>query len=85
MLMKTNALILQKTGSTFICNLFGHRYKTVRQITNHFHEYECSCCKKQITNDSKGRLIDLTPERKDINETLHYLFVKKHNAVIFTN
>lgn len=80
--MKSNHLTAKKPTGSIICTLFGHRYRTVRQITNHFHEYECACCKKQMTDDSKGRLIDLTPERRDINETLHFLFLKRHSPLL---
>lgn len=64
-------------GYSVICNLIGHKFRITKKITNHFHEYQCRCCGKQMTEDIKGNLIDLTPELKEINESLQLLFSKK--------
>lgn len=79
--MKTIQPTLQKLGSV-VCKFTGHNYKIVKEVTQHFHEYECTCCGKQMTDDTKGRLIRLTPERKEINETLHHLFQKKRQLAV---
>ncbi len=65
-----------------ICKLSSHRFKTTRTITAHFKEYECRCCKKQITTDPNGRYITLTQEHKEINDALSLLFQKKQNAIV---
>ncbi|WP_269227603.1 hypothetical protein [Flavobacterium eburneipallidum] len=51
---------------------------TSRNITNHFKEYKCSVCGLELTDDTKGHKTFLTPELKDINETLINLYQKKH-------
>jgi hypothetical protein len=75
-----------KTKTVFIwrklwCCFFGHRFVTTRNITNHFKEYKCCTCKLELTNDEKGRKIFLTPELKDINQTLEHFYQKKHHLV----
>jgi hypothetical protein len=57
-----------------ICSIFGHKIVTIRKVTNHFMEYECTCCKIELTNDLEDRKTFLTPELKEINEILldHY-------------
>lgn len=59
------------------CSLFGHRIITTRNITNHFKEYKCTVCELELTNDEKGKKTYLTPELKDINNTLKSFCVKK--------
>lgn len=72
--MKTS----QTTQPTnFICSLIGHRYRETKKVTNHFSEYSCKCCGKQMTEDTRGRLIQLTPELKEINATLELLFQRR--------
>ncbi|MBA4153985.1 hypothetical protein [Flavobacterium sp.] len=75
--MKTYNTPAATSGIAFICTLIGHKYQTTRKITNHFSEYECKCCGKQMTDDSRGRLTLLTPELHEINETLKMIFHKK--------
>lgn len=65
----------QTTNSTaFIpkmyCNLFGHDYQVSKKVTYHVKEYTCSHCKKQLTTNSNGNLIELTPKFKEINDIL---------------
>lgn len=57
-----------------VCSVFGHQIVTIRNVTNHFKEYECTCCKIELTNDLEDRKTFLTPELKEINEILldHY-------------
>lgn len=52
------------------CKLFGHRYKVTKQVTSHVKEYKCSCCKRELTTNSNGRLTELTPKFKEINDIL---------------
>jgi hypothetical protein len=75
--MKTNYLAETKTTKHILCLLFGHHYLEVKKVNNHFKEFECSHCKLQATNDSKGKKIALTTELKDINKTLSYLHLKR--------
>jgi len=65
------------TQKKWVCMFIGHRYQPIRKITNHFNEYECKCCGKQVADDPRGKLIVLTPQIKEINETLQYMFLKK--------
>ena len=52
------------------CNLFGHDYKVTKQVTYHVKEYTCKHCKKELTTNSNGNLIELTPKFKEINAIL---------------
>lgn len=60
-----------------LCSVFGHRFIVTRKVTAHIKEYECACCGKQATIDVKGNLASLTPQLKEINETLAMLHQKK--------
>jgi len=53
-----------------ICNIFGHNYEVSKKVTYHVKEYKCVHCKKQVTTNSNGHLIDLTPKYKEINSIL---------------
>lgn len=68
-------------SSKILCSFFGHKIITTRNVTNHFREYKCSVCGLELTNDLKGRKTYLTPELKDINETLNSLYKKKHYSI----
>ena len=59
------------------CYFFGHKYEQTKQITHHVKEYTCSCCNKQVTIDSDGKLIELTQKRKEINLLLAKIYNKK--------
>jgi hypothetical protein len=61
----------------YLCLLFGHKYVITKRVTAHINEYECTCCKKQATVDVQGNLALLTPQLKEINETLAVLHQKK--------
>jgi len=56
------------------CAVFGHNYQISKKVTNHVKVYTCKCCKKQLTTNSNGRLIELTPKYKDINLTLERIY-----------
>ncbi|WP_295334930.1 hypothetical protein [Flavobacterium sp.] len=75
--METDDLTLNPVKKNYRCFFLGHRYMETKKINQHFSEYECSICKSQATNDSRGNKITLTSKLKDINETLFYLNLKK--------
>jgi transposase-like protein len=74
---------MQKTTrkSTFIptmyCNIFGHDYEVSKNVTYHVKEYTCKHCKKQLTTNSNGNLIELTPKFKEINAILERIHSKR--------
>lgn len=55
------------------CNLFGHDYQVSKKVTYHVKEYTCRHCKKELTTNSNGRLIELTPKFKEINAILEHI------------
>ncbi len=59
------------------CAVFGCRFKITRRVTSHINEYECIHCKKQGTTDVKGNIASMTPQLREINETLAHLYKKK--------
>ena len=52
------------------CQIFGHDFEVTKNVTYHVKEYTCSHCKKQLTTNSNGSLIELTPKFKEINAIL---------------
>ena len=62
----------KKTGGLpkLYCNLFGHDYIVTKQVTYHVKEYKCTHCKRELTTNSNGNLIELTPKFKEINAML---------------
>ncbi|MFD1616121.1 hypothetical protein [Gelatiniphilus marinus] len=52
------------------CNLFGHDYQVTKKVTYHVKEYTCKHCKKELTTNSNGDLIELTPKFREINTIL---------------
>jgi hypothetical protein len=75
--MKTNYLTEGMVKKSYRCSLLGHHYVETKKVNMHFSEFECSICKMQATNDSRGHKITLTSKLKEINETLFYLSLKK--------
>lgn len=75
--MKTNYLTGKLVRKDFICSIIGHNYILTKKVNEHFSEYECSKCKVQVTNDTRGKKICLTSELKSINETLFYLHLRR--------
>ncbi|MDO5972239.1 hypothetical protein Q4Q35_20770 [Flavivirga aquimarina] len=59
------------------CNLFGHHYRVTKKVTYHVKEYTCSHCKKQLTTNSNGNLIELTPKFKEINAILERIHISR--------
>lgn len=64
-----------------LCSLMGHKFIVTRNITNHFKEFKCTVCQIELTNDDNGRKTFLTPELKEINETLRGFHNKKLHLV----
>ena len=64
-----------------LCSFFGHKIITTRNVTNHFKEFKCSVCGLELTNDLKGHKTFLTPELKEINETLINLYQKRNFSI----
>jgi len=75
--MKTNYLTERLVRKEFICSIIGHHFTLTKKINEHFSEFECSRCKTQVTNDSRGKKITLDSELKAINETLFYLHLRR--------
>ncbi|GFZ89487.1 hypothetical protein GCM10011531_21300 [Aquaticitalea lipolytica] len=59
------------------CNVFGHQYKVSKSVTSHVKEYTCKCCKRQLTTNSNGNLIELTPKYREINTILEDIYVRR--------
>ncbi|OEK09325.1 hypothetical protein A8C32_11415 [Flavivirga aquatica] len=59
------------------CNLFGHDYQVTKKVTYHVKEYTCSQCKKELTTDSNGQLIELTPKFREINDILERIHTSR--------
>ncbi len=64
-----------------LCSLLGHKFIVTRTITDHFKEFKCTVCELELTNDDKGQKTFLTPELKEINETLIGFHNKKLHLV----
>lgn len=64
-----------------LCSLLGHKFTVARIITDHFKEFKCTVCHLELTNDDKGQRTFLTPELKEINETLMSFHNKKLHHV----
>ncbi len=68
-------------GTSFMpnvyCNLFGHDFEVTKKVTSYVKEYTCSHCKKQLTTNGNGKLIELTPKFKEINAILERIHITK--------
>jgi hypothetical protein len=71
-------IITQFVNKKTVCYVFGHKIVTVRNVTNHFKEYKCTCCNVELTNDLQNKKSILTPQLREINETLLNHFNRKH-------
>lgn len=60
------------------CGIFGHDYQITKKVTSYVKEYTCCHCKKQLTTNSNGNLIELTPKFQEINAILERI----HNSRI---
>ena len=59
------------------CTLFGHDYEITRKVTYHVKEYTCRHCKRELTTNSNGNLIELTPKFREINSILEKIYTRK--------
>ncbi|WP_246454686.1 hypothetical protein [Hyunsoonleella aquatilis] len=70
------------------CSIFGHDYQVTKKVTYHVKEYTCSHCKKQMTTNSNGNLVELTPKFKEINailERIHHSRTKRLKRKAFAS
>ena len=79
--MNVIQIIEKFLSKKILCTLFGHKIITTRNVTNHFKEFKCTVCQLELTNDEKGRKTYLTPELKEINETLLGFYNKRIHSV----
>ncbi|MGS2741382.1 hypothetical protein [Sinomicrobium sp. M5D2P17] len=63
-----------------LCFIFGHRFRVTKEVTSYIKEYQCSCCRAEVTVNDEGRLTSLTSQLKEINETLAELHQKKQHS-----
>jgi hypothetical protein len=63
------------------CSIFGHKIETVRNVTGHFKEYKCKVCQIELTNDLQDRKTFLTPQLREINDTLLKHYNRKNLAL----
>ncbi len=75
-----NALQLKEVffSKKILCSCFGHKLIVKRNVTPNFKEYECSVCHLELTNDELGSKIILTPQLKEVNQTLFNFYQKKY-------
>ncbi len=59
------------------CGIFGHDYQVTRKVTHYIKEYTCAHCKKQLTTNGNGNLVELTPKFRDINAILERVHAKR--------
>ena len=59
------------------CKIFGHDYVVKREVTYYVKEYSCKHCKRELTTNGSGNLIDLTPKFKEINDVLERIHKKR--------
>lgn len=78
-----NTLHLKEKFHTkkIMCSLFGHKLITTRNVTAHFKEYKCTSCHVELTNDDKGVKTFLTPQLRDVNETLFSFYNRRHPSI----
>ncbi|GAA4889656.1 hypothetical protein GCM10023311_12170 [Flaviramulus aquimarinus] len=59
------------------CKVFGHDYKVTRHVTYHVKEYTCKNCRRELTTNGNGNLIELTPKFREINDVLERIHYKR--------
>lgn len=70
------------------CNMFGHNYEVTKKVTYHVKEYTCKHCKKELTTNGNGNLIELTPKFREINsilENIHNRRIMRLSQKAFSN
>lgn len=63
--------------SKYYCSIFGHQYEVSKKVTYHVKEYTCRHCKKELTTNGNGRLIELTPKYREINSILERIHTNR--------
>lgn len=63
-----------------LCFIFGHRFRITKEVTSHIKEYQCTCCRAEVTMNDEGHLTSLTSQLKEINKTLAELHQKKQHS-----
>lgn len=60
-----------------ICSSMGHQLIPIKKITGHISEYKCKRCKAEFTINGDGQIVPLSAKRKEINDTLEKIYLKK--------
>lgn len=68
--------------SALFCYFFGHHYVVSKNVTQHIKEYKCLHCQRQVTTDVSGKLSALTPQMREINDTLEDLYRKRSSRTV---
>ncbi|MFV8225195.1 hypothetical protein [Christiangramia aquimixticola] len=64
------------------CNLFGHKLRVSKNITNHVHEYKCKTCGVEMTDTANGFLARLTPKFKETNDYIAKIHRKRKEVFV---
>ncbi|WP_235904642.1 hypothetical protein [Patiriisocius marinus] len=64
-----------------VCSVLGHHYVVTATITQHIHEYKCTCCGKEVTDTDKGFLTELTSKQREINKILYSYVQRRSNRI----
>lgn len=67
-----------------VCAAVGHNYKETNRINDVISEYQCTCCGKEVTENTNGYLEALTPQMKEINACLSSFVQKKMRKVSYS-
>ena len=68
-------------GGKLWCSIFNHHYEITKNVTLHFKEYTCKHCHHQLTNTAQGKIVFMTEEYREINETLSLFYQKRHGLI----
>ncbi|HSI70157.1 MAG TPA: hypothetical protein VK941_07980 [Gillisia sp.] len=63
------------------CNVFGHKLKVSKNVTNHIHEYKCANCGVEMTDTANGFLARLTPRFKETNDYLAKIHQRRKERI----
>lgn len=64
-----------------LCNIFGHKLKVSKNVTNHIHEYKCAKCGMEMTDTANGFLARLTPKFKETNDYLAKIHERRKRKI----
>jgi hypothetical protein len=59
------------------CILKSHELYIKKHVTHHVKEYACKHCDAKFTTSSKGTLIPLTAQRREVNALLEHIYKKR--------